>query len=72
VASGAATDVVESSLEAGRRISTRSRVVYAGASFIGAMRKAAGLAAALISRASDIVKIETQVTLPRIANFALR
>jgi uncharacterized protein YbjT (DUF2867 family) len=74
---GAPTDVVEeltgSPPEDFDKIARR----YAGASplaargFIGAMREAAGLAAALISRAPDIARIETQFALPRIANFAL-
>jgi NAD(P)H dehydrogenase (quinone) len=40
-------------------------------SFIGAMREAAGLAAALVSCTPDIGRIEARFALPRIANFAL-
>jgi hypothetical protein len=38
---------------------------------VGAMREAAGLTAALVSRSPDIGKIETRLALPCTANFAL-
>jgi uncharacterized protein YbjT (DUF2867 family) len=40
-------------------------------SFLGAIHEAVGLAAALVSRAPDIGRIETRFALPRIGNFAL-
>jgi NAD(P)H dehydrogenase (quinone) len=39
--------------------------------FTGAMREAAGLAAALLARTPDISRMETRLGVPRIANFAL-
>jgi uncharacterized protein YbjT (DUF2867 family) len=74
---GAPTDVVEELTGSApedfetvaRRYADGSPLAVRG--FAGAMREAAGLAGALLSRTPDISRVETRLGIPGIANFAL-